>query len=82
MFHHLYLISPSADFWLIQVIDEDGHGLPDGWTKSVPHPLVHRRLDGFLKDLRCCGCGEVTLLIESFLGVVASRESIEDACLG
>ena len=76
-----HLIPPSTDFWLVQVIDEDGHSLPDRWTECVSHPLVHRCLNGFLKDLRGCGCGEVALLVESFLGVVASSESIEDACL-
>ena len=79
---HGHLIPPSADFWLVQVIDEDGHGLPNGWTKSVSHPLVHRCLNGLLKDLWGCRCGEVALLVESFLGVVASGESIEDARLG
>ena len=79
---HGHLISPSTDFWLVQVINEDGHGLANGRTKCVSHPLVHGCLDGFLKDLRSRGRGEVALLVEPLLRVVAAGESIEDARLG
>ena len=79
---HGHLIPPSTDFWLVQVIDEDGHSLADRWTVGASHPLVHRCLNGFLKDLWGCSCREVALLVESFLRVVTSGESIEDARLG
>ena len=76
------LIAPSADFWLVEVIDEDGHGLADGRPIGGAHPLVHRSLDGLLEDLRGRGRREVALLVEPLLGVVTTGERVEDACLG
>lgn len=76
------LISPRADFRLIQVINEDGHGLPDRRPVGAPHPLIHRHLDCLLEDLRRGGGREVALLKEALLRVVSACKGIEDARLG
>ena len=78
----LDLVAPRTDLWLVQVVNEDRHRLPDGRPVGVAHPLVHRRLKCLLEDLGSCGGREVALLEESHLWVVSVGEGVQDACLG
>ena len=66
----------------IEIINENGHCLPYRRTVSAAHPLVHRGLQSFLKELGVGGGGEIALLEESLLRVVLAEESVEDAGLG
>ena len=44
------LVAPGVNLWLVEVINEDGHGLPDWRPEGAPHPLVDRGLQRLLTN--------------------------------
>ena len=44
------LVAPGVNLWLVEVINEDGHGLPDRRPEGASHPLVHRGLQCLLTN--------------------------------